>query len=71
MQDQKKSGALVPGDYPRRIRLSIREIGVAVALTLAAAVQLWIALGARERAQTEQAAQVSGGQPSGPRVSTP
>ncbi len=71
MQDTKKTGALGPGEFPRRVRLSILEIGVAVALTLAAAVQLWFALGARERVQTEQAAQTAGGQPSGPRVSTP
>lgn len=71
MQDLKKSGTLVPGEFPRRVRLSLREIGVAVALTLAAAVQLWFALGARDRGATEQAAHTEGTQTTGPRVSTP
>jgi len=33
---------------PRRLRLSAREIGVAVALTFAAGAQLWGALSARD-----------------------
>lgn len=71
MEDLTKISALIPRDFPRRIRLSLREIGVAVALTLAAAVQLWFALGGRERAASEQAVQTAGGQPGATRVSTP
>ena len=35
-------------ELPRRLRLSAREIGVALALTFAAVSQLWVALSSKE-----------------------
>jgi len=47
-------------EVPRRLRLSAREIGVAVALTLAAAAQLWVSLGARSDSVTVRSEQAAG-----------
>jgi hypothetical protein len=48
MGHDRKTPELIASDLPRRLRSSSREIGVAVALTFAAAVQLISALTAKE-----------------------
>jgi hypothetical protein len=48
MDKEITSSSLSSGDFPRRIKLSSREIGVAVALTFAAAIQLLSSISSRE-----------------------
>lgn len=47
------------GDIPRRVKLSSREIGVAVALTLAAVLQLFWSLSGKDGGKMSSAASQS------------
>jgi len=64
MDDTNTSKQLLPRELPRRLRLSAREIGVAIALTLAAAAQIWASLGARDQGSMGRAVQADRSQAS-------
>jgi hypothetical protein len=48
LMNHRDPSRLLADELPRRLRLSAREIGVAVALTFAAAIQLISALSTRD-----------------------
>jgi hypothetical protein len=48
MDNDRSSHHAFAAEFPRRLKLSAREIGVALALTFAAGVQLFSALSSRD-----------------------